>query len=109
MRELLNEMRQILKSGHHKQALAKMDETISFGECDPIVRLMFQGSSIQSTTALILASALNSGSTSSHNSRSRTGVASSRRLRPHSRSPTTHGNTICRFLPGWREAPLRNR
>jgi hypothetical protein len=42
MRELLNEMRQILKSGHHKQALAKMDETISFGECDPIVRLMFQ-------------------------------------------------------------------
>jgi hypothetical protein len=27
-------MRQILKSGHHKQALAKMDETISFGECE---------------------------------------------------------------------------
>jgi hypothetical protein len=42
MRELLNEMRQTLKSGRHKQVLASMDEKISFGNCDPIVRLMFQ-------------------------------------------------------------------
>jgi hypothetical protein len=42
MKELLDELRQTLKSGRYKQGLANMDEKISFGNCDPIVRLMFQ-------------------------------------------------------------------
>jgi hypothetical protein len=42
MKELLDELRQTLKSGRHKPVLASMDEMISFGNCDPMVRLMFQ-------------------------------------------------------------------
>jgi hypothetical protein len=42
MGELLNEMRETFKSGQHKQILARMDDEISFGECSPILRAVFQ-------------------------------------------------------------------
>jgi hypothetical protein len=42
MRELLNEMRESFKSGQHKQILARMDDEISFGECSPVLRMIFQ-------------------------------------------------------------------
>jgi hypothetical protein len=38
MGELLNEMRETFKSGHHKQMLARMDDEISFGKVSPILR-----------------------------------------------------------------------
>jgi hypothetical protein len=41
LRELLNEMRASVKSGHHRQVLARMDDEISFGECNPITRAIF--------------------------------------------------------------------
>jgi hypothetical protein len=42
MNELLAEIRDTIKAGHHKQVLARLDDRISFGSCDPIVRAMFQ-------------------------------------------------------------------
>jgi hypothetical protein len=42
MRELLKEMREGFKSDLHKQILARMDDEISFGECSPVLRAVFQ-------------------------------------------------------------------
>jgi len=42
MRELLEEMRETFKSGHHKQVLARMDDEVSFGKVSPILRAVFQ-------------------------------------------------------------------
>jgi hypothetical protein len=42
MGELLNAIRETFESGQHKQILAKMDDEISFGECSPILRAVFQ-------------------------------------------------------------------
>jgi hypothetical protein len=42
MRELLEEMQETFKSGHHKQVLARMDDEVSFGKVSPILRAVFQ-------------------------------------------------------------------
>jgi hypothetical protein len=42
MSELLNEMRETFRSGHHKQVLARIDDEVSFGKVSPILRAVFQ-------------------------------------------------------------------
>jgi hypothetical protein len=42
MGELLDELRDAFKSGHHKNVLARMDDEISFGKVSPILRAVFQ-------------------------------------------------------------------
>jgi hypothetical protein len=42
LRELLIEMRASLAAGNHKQVLARMDDEISFGNCNAVTRAIFQ-------------------------------------------------------------------